>query len=61
MREDDWELAQHDSPSGCTVQFAHQIKDGLGEFFICRCPLCLRGAEHRLGARPDGRRVQVRV
>eukprot|EP00969_Alexandrium_andersonii_P364920 15465134-Alexandrium_andersonii.AAC.1 len=36
--EDDWELAQHDSPSGYTMQFAHQLKGGLGEFFICRYP-----------------------
>eukprot|EP00969_Alexandrium_andersonii_P263711 11656225-Alexandrium_andersonii.AAC.1 len=40
MSEDDWQLTEHDSVSGRAIQFAHQIKDGLGEFFICRNAQC---------------------
>eukprot|EP00969_Alexandrium_andersonii_P224162 9899205-Alexandrium_andersonii.AAC.1 len=40
MSEDDWQLAQHDSPTGYSMQLAHQIKDGLDEFFICRSARC---------------------
>eukprot|EP00969_Alexandrium_andersonii_P152636 6749373-Alexandrium_andersonii.AAC.1 len=32
--------AQHENATARSLQFAHQIKDGLDEFFICRVPSC---------------------
>ena len=48
---DDWVLceqrgyipaatARHEEDTARALQFAHQIKDGLNEFFICRAPDC---------------------